>query len=143
MTTDADLRGLLSAVRAVEPSAAEVATVLRAGRAPGGRRRGGRRLAGAPVAAALLAPPGGVAAGLRAGGAPGGRRRGGRRLAGALVAAALVVPAGAFAASRLWTGEDVARSLPAGTAMLGGTSPSCTVVHDQIEYDCTLERAPV
>jgi hypothetical protein len=50
---------------------------------------------------------------------------------------------GAFAASRLWTGEDVARSLPAGAAILGGTNPSCTVMRDQVEYDCTLERAPV
>jgi hypothetical protein len=70
------------------------------------------------------------------------RRRLPRRLAAGLVAAAVLVPGGAYAASQLLGTDDVARSLPAGTLMLAGTEPRCTVVHDQVEYHCTLARAP-
>jgi hypothetical protein len=75
--------------------------------------------------------------------APARPRRGrSRRTAVALVAAAIAVPGAALAANELLSSEDVARSLPAGTRMLQGTDPSCTVVRDQAEYRCTLARAP-
>jgi hypothetical protein len=70
------------------------------------------------------------------------RRRGGRRLALAAAVVAVAVPGLAFAAGRLIGGEEVARSLPAGTLALAGTQPSCTVVVQDVEYRCTLERAP-
>jgi hypothetical protein len=70
------------------------------------------------------------------------RRRLTRRTGLALVAAAVVVPSAAVAANALLGPDDVARSMPAGTLMLQGTEPSCTVVQDQVEYRCTLARAP-
>jgi hypothetical protein len=72
----------------------------------------------------------------------GRRRRLTRRTGLALVAAAVAIPGAAVAANALLTPDDVARSLPAGTLMLQGTEPSCTVVHDQVEYRCTLARPP-
>ena len=71
-----------------------------------------------------------------------GRVRVPRRLAAGLVAAAIAIPGAAVAATRLFGPDDVARSLPVGTLMLQGTEPACTVVHDQVEYRCTLKRAP-
>jgi hypothetical protein len=65
-----------------------------------------------------------------------------RRTGLALVAAAVAIPGAAIAASALLSPDDVARSMPAGTLMLQGTEPSCTVVHDQVEYRCVLGRAP-
>ena len=38
--------------------------------------------------------------------------------------------------------RTVARSLPAGTLSLAGTQPTCTVVREDVEFDCTLARAP-
>ena len=38
--------------------------------------------------------------------------------------------------------DEVARSLPAGTLSLAGTSPTCTVVRQDVEYHCTLAKAP-
>jgi hypothetical protein len=49
------------------------------------------------------------------------------------VAAAIAVPGVAFAASALISGEEVARSMPAGTLALMGTDPECTVVREGIE----------
>ena len=49
--------------------------------------------------------------------------------------------AAAFAADRL-TSSDVAKSLPAGTAALIGTDPTCTVVTEGVEYHCVLSRPP-
>ena len=40
------------------------------------------------------------------------------------------------------TSEDVAASLPAGTLALAGTNPTCTVVRENVEYHCVLEKAP-
>ena len=71
-----------------------------------------------------------------------GARRRRRRLAVALVAAAVLLPGGAIAASRLIGADEVERSLPAGTLSLAGTEPTCTVVRQDVEYDCTLARAP-
>jgi hypothetical protein len=65
-----------------------------------------------------------------------------RRLAVAIAAAAVLIPSGAIAATQLIGGEEVARSLPAGTLSLAGTQPTCTVVRQDVEYHCTLERAP-
>jgi hypothetical protein len=71
------------------------------------------------------------------------RRRGvSRRMGLVLVAAAVAVPGAAVAATQLLSSDDVARSIPAGTLMLQGTEPSCTVVRDQVEYRCKLARAP-
>lgn len=72
--------------------------------------------------------------------APRPRRR--RRLAGALVAAVLIIPAAAVAGSSLISGDDVARSIPAGTLSLLNTDPTCTAVRENVEFDCTLARAP-
>jgi hypothetical protein len=65
------------------------------------------------------------------------RRRRWRR-AGAL--GLVVVAAGAWGGATLISTDDVAASLPAGTKMLVGTSPSCTVVRANVEYDCTLPQ---
>jgi hypothetical protein len=70
------------------------------------------------------------------------RRRATRRTSLALVAAAVAIPGAAVAASALLSPDDVADSLPAGTLMLQGTEPSCTVVHDRVEYRCTLAKTP-
>ncbi|HEV7750474.1 MAG TPA: hypothetical protein VGO71_02985 [Baekduia sp.] len=70
------------------------------------------------------------------------RRRLPRRLAAGLVVAAVVIPSAAVAATQLFGADDVARSMPAGTLMLAGTEPKCTVVRDQVEYRCTLTHAP-
>ncbi len=68
------------------------------------------------------------------------RRR--RRLVIALALLAVAVPGAAIAANRLIGTDAVERSLPAGTLYLQGTQPSCTVVRQDVEYDCTLRRAP-
>jgi hypothetical protein len=65
-----------------------------------------------------------------------------RRMAAGLAAAVIAIPGAAVAATQLFGPDDVARSLPAGTLMLQGTEPTCTVVHDQVEYRCTLTRTP-
>jgi hypothetical protein len=65
-----------------------------------------------------------------------------RRILGLLAAATVLVPAGALGANALLTNDDVARSLPAGKLALVGTTPTCQVVVDQIEYRCVLDRPP-
>jgi hypothetical protein len=68
------------------------------------------------------------------------RRR--RRIA-AGAALAVLVPAAAVGASELLsTEEQVARSIPAGTLSLAGTEPACTVVHEGVEFHCTLSAPP-
>jgi len=49
--------------------------------------------------------------------------------------------AAAIAADQLTT-TDVAKSLPAGTAALIGTDPTCTVVAKNVEYRCVLAKPP-
>jgi hypothetical protein len=61
-----------------------------------------------------------------------------RRIIGGAAALAVLLPGGALAAGLLTT-EDVARSMPAGTKFLVGTTPACSVVRDGIEYTCTIE----
>ena len=74
---------------------------------------------------------------------PGGRRR---RLSPRLVIAAgvlaVAIPSVAIATTALIGTDDVARSIPAGTLSLAGTSPTCTVVRQDVEYHCTLAKAP-
>ena len=59
-----------------------------------------------------------------------------------LGAAAVLIPATAVAASGLLSSDDVAKSLPAGTLALVGTTPTCEVVVDQVEYRCVLDKPP-
>jgi hypothetical protein len=70
------------------------------------------------------------------------RRRISSRVAIAVVVVAVLVPGVAVAASQLIGTDEVAQSLPAGTLALAGTNPTCTVVQQDVEYLCTLERAP-
>jgi hypothetical protein len=61
-----------------------------------------------------------------------------------LTAAALAVggsAAGAIA-TQLVSEQSVAQSMPAGALMLVGTSPTCTVVTQDVEYHCVLRRPP-
>jgi hypothetical protein len=70
------------------------------------------------------------------------RRLASPRLAVALAVLAVAVPGVALAATALIRSDEVARSLPAGTLSLAGTSPTCTVVSQDVEYHCTLAHAP-
>ncbi len=70
------------------------------------------------------------------------RRRISTRVAAVAAVLAVVIPGVAIAASQLIGTEEVAESLPAGTLALAGTNPTCTVVVQDVEYLCTLERAP-
>ncbi len=70
------------------------------------------------------------------------RRRVRRRGVAAILVALVAVPGAAFAAAGLLSGDDVARSIPAGTLWLEGTQPACAVVRQDVEYACTLKVAP-
>jgi hypothetical protein len=75
--------------------------------------------------------------------ARGRRRRLSPRIAILAAAFAVVLGSGiAVAAGHLIDGTSVAHSLPAGTAALIGTHPSCVAVEEGVEYRCTLERPP-
>jgi hypothetical protein len=65
-----------------------------------------------------------------------------RRVALVAVAVAVVLGAAAAIAADQLSTSDVANSLPAGTAALIGTDPTCTVVKQDVEYHCTLARPP-
>jgi hypothetical protein len=65
-----------------------------------------------------------------------------RRAVLAGVAAAAVLGAGAGVAAVQLTADDVAHSLPAGTAALIGTDPTCSEVAANVEYRCVLAKAP-
>jgi hypothetical protein len=69
-------------------------------------------------------------------------RRWPRKLLLVAAALAIAVPGIAFAADALISEEEVAASLPAGTKMLQGTEPSCTVVVQDVEYLCVLRNPP-
>lgn len=73
---------------------------------------------------------------------PARRRRISTRVAIAVAIVAVLVPGIAVAASQLIGTGDVEQSLPAGTLALAGTNPTCNVVVQDVEYLCTLERAP-
>lgn len=60
----------------------------------------------------------------------------------AAAAAVLVaVPGVAYAAGAFTSPQTVAKSLPAGARIFGST-PTCAVVHPNVEYRCTLAAAP-
>ena len=59
------------------------------------------------------------------------------------VVLAVAIPSVAFGARLLTSTHDVEQSLPAGTAMLVGTDPTCTVVKEGVEYHCVLARTPL
>jgi hypothetical protein len=63
-----------------------------------------------------------------------------RWLAAAAVTA-IAVPGLAYAAGVFRSPQIVAKSLPAGARIFGST-PTCTVVQPNVEYRCTLARAP-
>lgn len=63
-----------------------------------------------------------------------------RRLAAA-VATIVAVPGVAYAAGVFTSPQTVAKSLPAGARIFGGT-PKCSVVRSNVEYRCTLAKAP-
>jgi hypothetical protein len=65
-----------------------------------------------------------------------------RRLLLAVAVVLVAIPGLAFAASTLISGDVVAAGLPAGTKMLQGTDPRCTVVRQDVEYHCVLGRLP-
>jgi hypothetical protein len=69
------------------------------------------------------------------------RRRVVRRRAAACAAAVVVLVPGAAVARSLLTTSDVAASMPAGTLFLAGTEPTCTVVHEGVEFHCTVDHA--
>ena len=68
------------------------------------------------------------------------RRRRPRKLLLVAAALAVAIPGLAFAANALISSEEVAASLPAGTRMLQGTEPRCTVVRQDVEYRCVLTK---
>jgi hypothetical protein len=63
-----------------------------------------------------------------------------RKLVVAIAVLALAIPGIAIGASLLITNSDVAASLPAGTKMLQGTDPTCTVVKQDVEFHCVLSH---
>jgi len=70
------------------------------------------------------------------------RRLTSTRLALIVGVLAIAIPSVAIATTALIHGDDVAKSLPAGTLSLAGTNPTCTVVRQDVEYHCVLARAP-
>lgn len=58
------------------------------------------------------------------------------------VAAAIVLPSAAFAADQLLTTDDVANSMPAGAKIFEGRTATCSVVTNNVEYHCVLDKAP-
>jgi hypothetical protein len=69
-------------------------------------------------------------------------RRISRRLALVGAVLAIGIPGVAIAADQLISTGDVAASMPAGTLALAGTEPTCTVVAKDVEFHCTLAKAP-
>jgi hypothetical protein len=59
----------------------------------------------------------------------------------AAAATIIAVPGIAYAAGAFTSPQTVARSLPAGARIFGST-PTCTVVQPNVEYRCTLAKAP-
>ena len=68
-----------------------------------------------------------------------GTRRG--RWLAAAAATVIAVPGVAYAAGVFTSSQTVARSLPAGARIFGSTV-TCTVVRPNVEYRCTLAKAP-
>jgi hypothetical protein len=70
-----------------------------------------------------------------------GRRRTVTRVAAAVVAVG-ALGAGAAVAAGVFSEETVARGMPAGSAMFGGTEPTCALADDGVTYECTLSSLP-
>jgi hypothetical protein len=70
------------------------------------------------------------------------RRRLSPRLLIAVGVLAVAIPGVAIATTALVGTDEVARSIPAGTLSLAGTNPTCTIVQQDVEYHCTLAKAP-
>jgi hypothetical protein len=68
------------------------------------------------------------------------RRRTVRLALAALAVCALA--AGTAAAAGVFSADDVAKGMPAGSAIFGGTEPSCTLDDDGVTYHCTLSSPP-
>jgi hypothetical protein len=68
------------------------------------------------------------------------RRR--RAVVASVLAGVIAIPGVALAANALLSSDEAARSLPQGTLALAGTDPTCAVVREGVEFDCTLARAP-
>ena len=104
-----------------------------------------RAVAADPKPSGALATGPGLAAATDTDGSPRVRRRWRpRRRATVLsLALAIALPGAALATTQLiWTNSQVAASLPQGTLALDGTDPTCTTVIANVEYHCTLAKAP-
>jgi hypothetical protein len=69
------------------------------------------------------------------------RRRGAVRVV-AVLAALAALGAGAAVAAGVFSEEQVAAGMPAGSAIFGGTEPACELQEDGITYACTLASLP-
>jgi hypothetical protein len=69
------------------------------------------------------------------------RRRPRRRLLLAAAALAVAIP-GVAVGGQLISNDSVAQGLPAGSAILAQTDPTCSAVTPGVEYRCTLARPP-
>jgi hypothetical protein len=59
-----------------------------------------------------------------------------------VVAALGAIGAGAAVAGGLFSEDQVARGMPAGSAIFGGTHPTCALQDDGVTYACTLASLP-
>ena len=64
-----------------------------------------------------------------------------RRILGGAAALAILIPGARARRRACYSTEDVARSLPAGTQFLVGTTPKCDVRKEGVEYHCTIQAA--
>lgn len=60
----------------------------------------------------------------------------------AVTAALAALAAGAAVAGGLFSEDQVARGMPAGSALFGGTHPTCELQGDGVTYACTLASLP-
>ena len=60
----------------------------------------------------------------------------------AATAAAVAIGAGAAVAGGLLSADEVEAGMPAGSALFGGTHPTCELGQDGVTYDCTLASLP-
>jgi hypothetical protein len=66
-----------------------------------------------------------------------------RRVLLAAAALAIALPGGGAIAAALLNDKDVSRSIVAGGFIFQGTHPTCTVVSEGVEYNCTLDKPPI
>jgi hypothetical protein len=66
-----------------------------------------------------------------------------RRILVAAAALAVALSAGGAIAGALLSTNDVSRSIVAGGFIFQGTHPTCTVVTEGVEYNCTLDKPPL